>query len=254
MTMNTTLHIVVGDDYARFAECNSDVVTTSAMMTRLQDPSLWQGRHKVLLGQGISERTRLAMMAALEELGVDDVQPVDPSSPLQLTHKRSKGHVLITEPCRMADQAYRFGLLLDAQNDRLSDHVTGQHVGAMLLMEAARQAVVATLECAYVQPRGTPLGLVLERFDSSFQNYAFPLPTQLTVTVTEREGRQSRNIAVSLDVAFEQAGLQVCRMVLDVNLIEAAVLDAIETRKARKCVDLLRSQALSILPDQLIPV
>ncbi len=251
--MNPTIHFVVGDDYANFASHNSDVICASEMLRQLDNPLLWSGPHKVLLGQGIDESTRLALAAACRACQIDDLAPVEELAPTQLTHKHYRDNVLISAPQNLAVKCYQFELMLGAQIDRLSDHVTGQHVGAMLLMEAARQAVVVSLECEYSRHSETSLGFVLERFNSRFDNYTFPLPTAMTVTLLERHGPQSKNVAVSLTIVFQQAGQQVSEMVLDVSLFPTEMLSKIEARKAKKSLDVLRAQALVVTDSALQP-
>ncbi|NRR33514.1 hypothetical protein HSX11_25390 [Oxalobacteraceae bacterium] len=240
--MNTSFNIVVGDDYAHFANSNSGVLTASELLRQIDQPDRWSGADRVVLGQGMAEATRAELVAALRARQVGLVEDLDTLAPLQLTHKHHRENVLITEPRNITALCYQFNLVLNEINDRLSDHVTGQHVGAMLLMEAARQAVVASLECEYSRHSAVPLGFVLERFNSRFDNYVFPLPTAMTVTIVERSGKQDKNVAASLTIVFQQAGLQVCEMLMDVTLFETQVLDKIESRKARKSVDVLRAQ------------
>lgn len=234
--------IVVGDDYAAFAK-NTGVLTVSQLIQRLRDPARWRGDERVVIGQGIDESIRALIHVTLQARHVHEVQDIDELALLELTHKRLRGHVLITAPRKVADREYRFSLALNDRSDRLSDHVTGQHVGAMLLLEAARQAMIVCLECEYVTDQNRNYGLILERYNSTYHHYAFPLPTSIDVTLRELRPHTpaERQIPTQLDIVFSQAGIRVCEMQLDVTLYEAALLAKVETMKARKLIETLCS-------------
>jgi hypothetical protein len=53
--------------------------------------------------------------------------------------------VLITAPQRIAQQTFRCELAVNDSQDRLSDHVTGEQIGGMLLMKVARQVTIASV-------------------------------------------------------------------------------------------------------------
>ena len=233
--------IVVGNDYAAFAN-NECVFTVSQLMYQVENPLNWSGEEHVVIGQGIEESTRALLKVALQNRGVENIDDLDDLVPVDLTHKRSRKNVLISEPRRIAKGKYGFRLALDDGSDRLSDHVTGQHIGAMLLLEAARQATVVTLEYEYQTQAGPRYGFILERFNSTFSNYVFPLPTSIAVILREKGSPLDKIIAIELIISFTQAGEEVCEMLLDVKLFASASLEKVEARKARTIINTLRGQ------------
>lgn len=248
--MNDKIHIVVGNDYAEFAK-HRNVLTILDMMLALRDTERWTGDESVIIGQGISDDEREMLRAALRVRRIHCIEEPGRLVPLQLTHKSNRDNVLISEPRKIAEGRYQFNFTLNDILDRLSDHVTGQHVGAMLLMEAARQAVIVTLEEEYCIASGTQQGLILERFHSQFDNYVFPLPASMLVVAEEMDSGDDRHTSVVLTIAFYQAGQQVCEMLLDVKLYEAALLEKVENLKARKTIDMLlrkHAAAVAVVP------
>lgn len=240
--MDGSFYLVVGNDYEVFA-ANEHVITAASFIQRLRDSSLWGGDEHVVLGQGIGDRETREIRNLLRERSLSSVKSIGDLVPLHLTHKRSVENVLIAATQKRGEYAYRFDLAINDKQDRLSDHVTGQHIGAMQLMEAARQAVVAAIECEYPTDSGSRMGLILERFDSRFENYMFPVPTDIFVTIAERSNSSDKQRAVTLTIDFAQVDQKVCQMQLDVRLYDSKVLEKLEARRARSVVgSLMRTE------------
>ncbi|MDP1217553.1 AfsA-related hotdog domain-containing protein, partial [Klebsiella pneumoniae] len=61
-------------------------------------------------------------------------------------HKRKKANILITSPEKRDEDNYCARLILQDASELLCDHQTGQHIQGMVLIEAARQTIIATSE------------------------------------------------------------------------------------------------------------
>jgi hypothetical protein len=228
--MDQHVMVVVGDSFAAFAR-RPQVRTLSDFGQWLESDAPRTGREHVIIGQGIGLEARAALQRLLDLSGIPHITHAGALAPLALTHKRSMDAVLITEPRHTGARRLEFGLVIDDAQDRLSDHVTGQHLGAMLLMEAARQATIAGIECEWIAGRALPQGFILKTFNAQFDNYAFPLPATLRVAMTE-EACSATQVDVALDIEFVQGGKSVSHMHLDVRLLQADVLERIESRRA----------------------
>jgi A-factor biosynthesis hotdog domain len=101
---------------------------------------------QVLLGQGSSNADSEVLTHARARAFVHEQEP---RASVEQTHKRADEHVLITRLKPIGDHSYQCELYVNEVADRLSDHVTGQHFGGMLLVEAGRQACIAALEAEY---------------------------------------------------------------------------------------------------------
>jgi hypothetical protein len=235
--MNKKVLMVVGDSYSSFAN-RPNVFTFSQFMQELKNLNNWSGDEQIVIGQGINEDMREMMRSVFQFCEVSNVSHLDPLASLELTHKREKSSILITEPNQITSMCYEFGFIINDIQDRLSDHVTGQHVGAMLLMEAARQAGIAAIECQWLTGLDTRWGFILENFNARFDNYAFPMPTSITVNLKELTKTDSQ-ILIELNIEFHQAGKKFSQMRLDARLYQVAVLEKLEKRRADQAISSL---------------
>lgn len=230
-------YLIVGDAYDTFSRHEGVLGISQALRLFAEVPPEMPGR--VIIGQGIAESARAQLLALLPpEVVLDGLATQGDPAPLWLTHKTRRAHVLIAEAGAPGELSYDYHFILDDADDRLCDHVTGQHVSAMLLMEAGRQAVIASIERQYPAVAGK-WGIVLDKLTASFASYAFPVPTHLRVIIQPWGEASSKHVQAALRVVFQQADVEVCRMQFDVQLYKQAALESIEKRKARALVDTL---------------
>jgi len=233
----SSVFIVVGDSYAKFTQ-HSGVISLSEMLERLNAADRWTGAERIVIGQGIGNGALDRLLAALQLRGIQDIVHAGVPATTELTHKHHPEFSLITEPRRLSEKAYSFQLVCGEEIDRLSDHVTGQHLSAMLLLEAARQAIIASVELAYPPPADKKYGMVVEQYSSIFNTYAFPIPTLIHVLVQEHE-RNEQQARLSPVASFFQAGKQICEMTIHGSIYEQSLLNVVETRRARRAVNAL---------------
>ncbi|QUQ66625.1 AfsA-related hotdog domain-containing protein [Kutzneria sp. CA-103260] len=150
--------VVVGDRFEDFL-ANPGTIAAS----RLRADEL--GDQELVAGQGLSG-----------ELLAELAKRWDVPAPArrELTHKRAAKNVMIGEPS-LVDGVWTAPLVLDERNEVLEDHITGQHVPAVALIEAARQMWTAVTELRY--PPSAPSRFVIEQLRSRFDTFVFPLPT-----------------------------------------------------------------------------
>ncbi|MNP31136.1 A-factor biosynthesis hotdog domain protein [compost metagenome] len=95
----------------------------------------------------------------------------------RLSRKYRPENVLISIPERTDDGIYTASLLLHAQNELLLDHLTGQHVQGMVLLEACRQMLLAVTERFHLDEYEPPKRyFVLNEMNVRYTAFAFPLP------------------------------------------------------------------------------
>jgi hypothetical protein len=233
--MNDNDLLIVGNDYAGFADL-PNVLTLSGFLQKANDVPDWpQPGSVAVIGQGVGLGDREFIGALLAQRQVHCPNGHQPLATLAETHKRSEENVLITRPVGLGEHFYGSELVITDKVDRLSDHVTGRHVGAMLLIEAARQATIAALELSFPGTGGARYGLILERLDSSFGGYVFPLPASLRTEVRVRTSAQS-SIAATVVTTVTQCGSEVAALTLDVTLCVESTLGKLEARKAQAAV------------------
>ena len=231
--MSSNIYIVVGDDYNRFSSNTPNTILATDLISKLSDDSLYASNYQFIFGQGIDPQTHKTLLNILNEKNASDIVTAGEPAPLKLTHKHFNEYVMVSKPDKIGDMEYSSTFSLSNHKDRLSDHVTGQHIGGMLLMEAARQAATVAAELEFVSEE-KPLGFMLERFETDFIDYAYPLPTNIIVKMFRLD--DGRVISLDVVVLFTQADVEVCRVRIKSKLIDASILNAIETKKAKKAV------------------
>ncbi|MCY4045091.1 MAG: AfsA-related hotdog domain-containing protein [Cellvibrionales bacterium] len=231
MTGNT--YIIIGNDYESFSD-NVNILTSTEMFVRMNKQHDWPRKiDSIHFGQGVNTHDREILTKELLNRNVDVATQFE-SPPLELTHKVSDENVLISAPEKLEDHHYRFDLIITDKVDRLSDHVTGKHVGAMLLMEAARQATIVALESNYPDES---YGLTVRHFDSSFSHFLFPLPSNLDVKILEKESDNDKYFDVIVETYFYQGGINVSKVVLDLCLSKKQDLRLLEGKKANQSIN-----------------
>ncbi|GEM_PF-2787190 len=229
--------VLVGDQFAEFAR-NTSVVTLTDFRKRIRS-GLVTGR--VIIGQGMSYQH---IQELYEERGTNgdrlSFEARDKLALLAITHKHDVRNVLITHPRRLEKRVYVTELALNDESDRLSDHVTGVHVGGMVLLEAGRQAAIATGEIEYeVSSKAEPMGFVWSGCRVSFNRFTFPVPTMIRVTIVEDESSSSEKPKCTAKLIFEQASKPICEMEMDYELLPKRTLELIEVRAAKRVVESL---------------
>ncbi|MBD2810814.1 hypothetical protein ID853_07945 [Xenorhabdus sp. Vera] len=64
----------------------------------------------------------------------------------RITHKHKRKNVLISKTIKTGDTSYQCHLLIDDDCAEMADHVTGQHIQGMVLLEACRQMINSVSE------------------------------------------------------------------------------------------------------------
>ena len=229
---------LVGDQYEAFAR-NPHVVTASEFTRRMAgqgdgSPDL------AIFGQGMRHEATVALHSEAGHLPVAIV-PIQEPAPLAITHKREVHHVLISAPRKIGPQLYSMDLIVDDTMDRLTDHVTGQHIGGMLLIEASRQAAIAVTELEHLASRPDRHGFIWSGLRVEFTRFCFPLPTEIHVALEERTvGDPSRPLYVA-SVEMLQAGQPIARMQMDFELLKSTTIERIEAKAAARAVEASRA-------------
>jgi hypothetical protein len=230
-------YLIVGDAFVQFAEAEQ-VLTVSALRRSLEANEAWLVGANFIVGQGLGEEDlrEVRRLVDARGLGGSFTFP-DPLAPLSLTHKRDPANSLITTPVQVGERRYAFSFALNDRMDRLADHVTGRHVGGMLLVEAARQSSLAVLELEFKTDGGVRYGLSWNSLNVRFMNFAFPAPLNLVTEVSEGVRDAKGQIAAKVVTEILQAGTQVAVAEMDVGLIDASALAGVEARRAHRAIE-----------------
>jgi len=226
-------YFIVGNEYSAFSVA-SNVVTACEFLDRLERGETFND-DQIVFGLGINESQRSSIARKLAAGSTANILHYIQPASCELTHKLSTQNNLISEPRKLGNGRYEFDLILFDHKDRLSDHVTGQHVGAMIQLEAARQAAIAATELEYSETCGFDISIVVEKFTSLFHGYMFPLPVTLLATLDET-ARSDNRISVTCPVTLSQAGTVISKMYLEGGVLPRNFLQIVEMRQARRAV------------------
>jgi A-factor biosynthesis hotdog domain len=203
---------VVGDRFEGFSD--NSRVTTVRQFCKLAEVGGVTAGTRVILGQGVSRTSKQQIRSCLTASGLEaSVNLVDHSSPKAdryLCHKHRPENSLVSIPRRVDETQFEMDLVIDDGCADLSDHVTGQHLQGMLLMEAARQAFLAVSEAYYGE--GLSRYFVVNTMNVEYLNFAFPLPTLIRYDVDALERSRHGTLRFESTVTFVQCAREICRV------------------------------------------
>src|SRR3990167_2560616 len=98
----------------------------------------------------------------------------------KFTHKKLDFNTLISDPEKIDEKKYSSVLMIDERCAEISDHVTGKHIQLMVLIEAARQMVMAVTEKFFIPAdMRNQLSFVSENTETHCDRFALPFFTIL---------------------------------------------------------------------------
>jgi hypothetical protein len=168
--------LVVGDRFEEFLT-NRRTISASALLWALRTGN-FPDHMTIVVGQGLTEPQR----GALRDLVGRAEKPIQVAGGLperaeqRQTHKHDPRNILIGDPVRIDDVHFVADLVLDQDVEVLADHLTGQHIPAVTLTEAARQMWTAVTERFFADGAAR---FVIASVNGTFHRFVFPLPTQL---------------------------------------------------------------------------
>ena len=205
---------IVGDRFEGFSK-NSQV-TTVAQFCKLAETVGFLPGTKAIIGQGVSRtnvmRLRQHVTAVGQESSVDFVDFSAPKADRNLCNKHRPENSLLSIPRKVAENVYEMQLLIDDGCAEMSDHVTGQHVQGMVLVEAARQSFLAVTEAYYADTNCAGRYFVINSMNVEYMNFAFPLPTVVRYEVLDLTHKKHGTIVSESAISFLQCGSEICRV------------------------------------------
>ncbi|AGL16530.1 AfsA-related hotdog domain-containing protein [Actinoplanes sp. N902-109] len=234
---------LVGDVFAPFAE-HDGVSTVSQLARRIRAGAFPGGTGPCLVtvGQGVSLfdiqfiRETLARHGRTDAVVIDDRVLRDRAG-RQSAHKHRAENVLISRSRRTGPGSFESALLVDPGNEVMSDHLTGQHLQGMLIMEAGRQMFIAVTEQHYLPPEAVGNSyFVIDTFATRYQNFLFPLPATVRCRVLSHRSPHPTRTTFSCDLAVLQGGRETAVMEVRFTAFDNEVSHAKETRAVERCL------------------
>ncbi|MDT0269238.1 AfsA-related hotdog domain-containing protein [Streptomyces sp. DSM 44915] len=232
---------LVGDVFGAFAH-HDGVRTVSELVRLIRDGAFPEGPGPVLVtpGQGVSRfdvdyvRDALARHDLTDRVLLDDTA-LRALAGREIAHKHRQENVLISRPRRVGEDLFESDLVVDARNEVMSDHLTGQHIQGMLAMEAGRQMFIAVAEQHYLAPEAAGRSyFVIDSFATRYGSFLFPLPAVVRCHVVAHRSPHRTRTMFHCELAVTQGESETAGMDVRFTAFDNQVLHTKETRAARR--------------------
>lgn len=241
--MTKVLH-VVGDRFTGFSRENPEEVVTLSRLERMLGDDTLQGNVTILIGQGLPDEgiRRLRERSRHTPHGTHVTLEPGPGAleraSSRLTHKQLERNIMITVPETVVEgERYVSSLLLDDRCAEMSDHVTGQHLQGMLLLEAARQMAVAVTERFFLKdPGGRSHSFVLNQLEATYHSFGFPLGMGVEYHLLNHKVGKRGSLSFEAKACFVQGGELLTEVRMRGAVYDAALIGRREAEKARQAI------------------
>ncbi len=240
-SVSPSLAIVVSDKFSGLSKldnkhviCYSDFVG-KLINDQIDEPIL------AYIGQGINTVKVDNLKKIISSKNLDEqvqlISNPNPKAQKQSVHKEDEKNVAITEPRAIGENTYEAELLLDDDCAEMSDHVTGIHVQGILLIESARQMMMASTE-KELEKRNieNSYAYVLKSISIEYFQYLYPIYSRLVCTLHDFTFSEKGYIEANLDVEFFQSNKSVCVVNCHAQGFVKKKLKIMEHRMARTCL------------------
>lgn len=237
--------IIVGDSFSKYAELDG-VYTVSgfakmilSVIGGMVSPDYLPSG--VIWGQGIGEYeceyiSHIAL-ALDESIAPDFIGQLAIPATRGHAHKRGPQNVLISVPERENDTRFVSDLIIDSRNELLIDHVSGQHVQGMILLEACRQMFLAVTE-EYFLKKSSILEtyFVIKSMAIDFKSFVFPVGAKVTYSLGTLNQKTNGRLAVDAVISIWQNDNECATCTVSYSVFDATELSARELGLARKSI------------------
>ena len=172
---------LVGNRFNAFSNENA-IITVNELLAVINDIANQQHIRetiRVIVGQGVSDADLQLLDSLLIEHQLAELVMIESAQGKRaascLSHKHHSYNTLISDPEQLQDKRFMSYLMIDDACAEMSDHVTGQHIQGMVLVEAARQMTIAVTEKFFIADSHL-VGFTTDKLETVFQRYVFPVP------------------------------------------------------------------------------
>lgn len=148
-----------------------------------------------------------------------------------ITHKIHDFNVLISDPCEVDEDKFISQLMVDEASDQLADHLSGSHLSAMVITEAARQMNIAVSEKFLKKESDKKFNFVLLGLKVNFYEYIYPFSAsiELHVDAVKKSGDACSQINVT--VFFIQGAVKCAEVSSRFMIVDKRIIEGIENEK-----------------------
>lgn len=236
--------IVVGNKFKKFANANKKIITLDEFKAMAQVRLL--RNYDVHIGQGVTPKEffdikselSYAKKNTLNLINSEKLESLADEQNVRSAHKHSDDNVMITPPVKLSESNYVSDFLIQDRCAELSDHMTGQHIQGMVLVEAARQMMLAVSEYYLLdQPLIGKSYCVLNDIQIKFKRFAFPLPCEIHYELSDFVKHDDGRIHGVGQARFRQNNTDITEVYITFTNYPEDFISTKEESLAKKAVD-----------------
>lgn len=247
MTKRNIVYIV-GDKFAEFAR-NSGVLTLENFEKTLESASQEIHHNTIFVaGQGLQDHRVATLEKKIANLGLSNhilflAQPVERATNW-MTHKERLENIMISSPIKISECEFHAKIILDDLCAEMSDHMTGQHIQGVVLLEAARQMFLAVTSIFFLKPeKRSQYYFALNSFSVDFVNFAFALEIEIRYHIRNMSDDGNGNISFAVDMELYQAGTKTTDIKVSFAAYKGIYMRLVESSKAKEALERAQSNA-----------
>jgi len=128
-----------------------------------------------------------------------------PRAGCKYSHKHKQQNITVSLAQKLTDHSYKLALTFDGGNEFFQDHMTGQHIQGMAVIESMRQAFLAITEQFFLTDTNEGYYFVIHEMATRFERFVFPIEAQAHYHIQEQRVKSGRYYA-RVKVTVEQGG------------------------------------------------
>jgi hypothetical protein len=136
-------------------------------------------------------------------------------------------------------------VLIDENCEMMRDHQTGLHIQGMLLVEAARQAYLATMEKFYIENSTEKNYFIFNKLNVGYNKFSFPLPSSIRLTNQKVDFSNAKRQHTITQIELIQCNEVSATVFMDVTIMPGTRVSTMESRFANQSLDNYINYALT---------
>lgn len=190
---------VVGDCFVSFSKHPN--VLSFKKFRALNPSSDEVSSSDYVIGQGISLKELNAIKINQPSLYGLIKNPEVLKKAHSISHKQKVENCHVTHPIKITETEYMLNVAVDPGCPELADHITGEHINGVILIEAARQAGIAVTE-EYFLSKSEEFYFILKKINSEFHHFLFPIPIKIECKILSFTRKKNVEIEFESEATF----------------------------------------------------
>lgn len=237
--MKNDVIYIIGDKYKEFS-LNQNVLTYSDAIAYT---NVFQGKKNkktyYRIGQGVSNKEFSYLCEHIKQNRLEKYFDIQNKNIIKTkenklnVHKKKEENIMITRPIKLSDTDYVSHLVIDDDCAESSDHLTGQHIQGMVLMEAARQMMLAVTEIYYYgENKEEALYFVLNKVNTSFMKFTFPVDVSLNYKIISLQKKSNNALKSTCLISILQFDDLVTEVEIEFSVYASEFISRLERNMA----------------------